>query len=1263
MNPTPKGSDVLPRLARFEVLREIGRGGAGIVYAAVERESGRRVALKTLRAMNGELLLQLKAEFRALQDLEHPNLIRLEHLMREGDTWFFTMEIVNGVSIAAYVTGGAPWLSPSTGRSDPDRGERSDRGGQGATEPARFDEGKLRDALAQLARGLGALHAAGKVHRDVKPANVLVTMEGRVVILDLGLVREITASSEESVTGTALYMAPEQVTGESVDPACDWYAVGVILYLCLTGRHPFEGPMDEVMTRKVAADPPPPSSLAQGIPEDLNALCVELLQRDPRSRPGAEDVVRRLHGSSPGGRPHRPNAHAGPRPFVGRVSQFQALAEAFADLRAGQPITVVVEGESGVGKSALVRRFTRTLPTFYAGVLVFVGRCHEREDLPYKALDGIVDAVSEYLATLPSEVARALLPGGMELLSQVFPVLQRAGGVGDARPSAPPVGLGPLGMQEGRARLFASLRDLFARLAAHRHLVLVIEDIQWADGDSLALLASMLHPPGAPPLLLLTTARTVAGEGVMLGLPGDVRSVVVGRLTPEEGTELAGALLESAGRADPLAVASLAAEAGGHPLFLEELVRHARLEGDQSQAKISLDRMFATRLTGLEPGPRRLLEILAVAGIGLRQETAMLASGTSVREYGAFAQTLRAGRLARTTRRGGEEVIETYHELVREAVAAHLGEDALRRDHQAIARALEAAPELDPDALATHWLAAGDAARGRAFLLKAAEKAYLSLAFDRAARLYRRALADMEADAPGRQAARVRLADCFAHAGRGVEAARAFGEAADHAREQEALELRRLQAEHLLNAGCFEEGEAVMDQVLAAVGLRIPKSSLAAIVLFVATRTRLWFRGRGSKERREGEIPSHELTRLDACAQVASLLGMFHALRAIGLQTRGLLFALEAGEPVRLSRALAVDAAFLSTAGPRAAPKWAAAMARAIEIAERIGTPHARGVVLGAEALIDHMVGDWPSAREKAPRAVEMLVQDSMGAVWDVRTARMVLLWSLTWTGQLGELQRELDEYLRNADARGDLYAATSMAAGPAGALAWLCGDDPAFARETVRRAAERWTHRQYGNQDYWSFFAASHADLYEGKGEAVWEGLLGHWPRMKRALVLEVQIIRLEALFFRARVALVTAAERPHLGAKMLRAAASSARAIRREDAPYSAPMADLILASIEATNGRGAEAIALLRGALAGFDARGMELYRESARWRLGQQTGGEEGRSLVATAEQWASRQGVRNPPRMLALMAPGFARSLARTLTRLLPTTTPPPTTGP
>ena len=333
----------LPRLARFDVLRPLGNGAAGLVYEAIDRERHERVALKTLRSLDGDALLQLKSEFRAVQDIEHTNLIRLGELIRDGDTWFFTMELVDGANFRAYVTGES---SDAASHSTMQSGGSAAGDRPGVVESGRvahFDEARLRDALAQLARGLVALHAAGKVHRDIKPSNVLVTLSGRVVILDLGLVREMSAAAEEFVVGTALYMAPEQVAGEAVDPACDWYAVGVILYLCLTGRHPFDGNASVVMMKKLEEDPPPPSTLVDDVPADLEALCMALLQREPSARPTGVEVLERL-GSLAARAPARHLVRAGQRPFVGRAAEFNVLARAFADVRTGRTVVVVVEG-------------------------------------------------------------------------------------------------------------------------------------------------------------------------------------------------------------------------------------------------------------------------------------------------------------------------------------------------------------------------------------------------------------------------------------------------------------------------------------------------------------------------------------------------------------------------------------------------------------------------------------------------------------------------------------------------------------------------------------------------------------------------------------------------------------------------------------------------------------------------------------------------------------------------------------------------------
>src|SRR5439155_1683966 len=148
-------------------------------------------------------------------------------LVHENDQWFFTMELIQGRDFLTHVR-------PTAGA---------------------FDEERLRAALAQVADGLSALHQTHQVHRDVKPSNILVEADGRVVLLDFGLVAGMSGPGDAvaSRSGTPSYMAPEQRTGGAIGPAADWYAVGVMLYQSLTGRLP-------------ALDPPPPSACASGVP-------------------------------------------------------------------------------------------------------------------------------------------------------------------------------------------------------------------------------------------------------------------------------------------------------------------------------------------------------------------------------------------------------------------------------------------------------------------------------------------------------------------------------------------------------------------------------------------------------------------------------------------------------------------------------------------------------------------------------------------------------------------------------------------------------------------------------------------------------------------------------------------------------------------------------------------------------------------------------------------------------------------------------------
>lgn len=269
---------------RFDVLAELGSGGMGIVYAVYDRQRRERLALKTLQDDDPGAILRLKNEFRALQDLQHPNLVTLGELFHENDQWFFTMDLVEGIDLISYVRS----ASVAVGNSErPSRQIRS-----------AFDEARLRTCLAQLAEALSAIHATGRVHRDIKPGNVLVEPTGRLIVLDFGLVTH-PEPGQKSVEhffplGTIDYMAPEQASSREVSPATDWYSVGVVVFEALTGQLPFSGGALKVLTDKQLTPPRRPSELVPGVPPDLDDLCLSLLDRDPTCPRGSRWDVNEL---------------------------------------------------------------------------------------------------------------------------------------------------------------------------------------------------------------------------------------------------------------------------------------------------------------------------------------------------------------------------------------------------------------------------------------------------------------------------------------------------------------------------------------------------------------------------------------------------------------------------------------------------------------------------------------------------------------------------------------------------------------------------------------------------------------------------------------------------------------------------------------------------------------------------------------------------------------------------------------------------------
>src|SRR5262245_50848977 len=300
------GGQTAPMLGggRFEVRGTLGAGGAGVVYRVLDRQLGREVALKHLRQASGRDLYRFKKEFRALADIVHPHLIALHELHATGGEWFFTMELVDGVSFIDWVR---PSGASGAKRSRPD------------IIAAPLDAVRLRGALVQLVDALHALHRAGKLHRDLKPSNVLVTAAGRLALLDFGLVVGVAEGNPDRLAvGTPVYMSPEQASDRVLDEASDWYSVGAMLYEALTARRPFEGESEQVMTRKQTELPRRPQQIATSVPEDLARMCMQLLEPIPSSRPSGAALLDEL-GSAPSPTTRSMARSYPPTNFVGRA--------------------------------------------------------------------------------------------------------------------------------------------------------------------------------------------------------------------------------------------------------------------------------------------------------------------------------------------------------------------------------------------------------------------------------------------------------------------------------------------------------------------------------------------------------------------------------------------------------------------------------------------------------------------------------------------------------------------------------------------------------------------------------------------------------------------------------------------------------------------------------------------------------------------------------------------------------------------------------
>ncbi len=613
---------------RYDIKAELGRGGMGVVYRAFDPLLNRDVAIKLIppTLLSAETEQRFQREAQLVAQMDHPAVVPIFDFGKFDGSLFFVMPVVQGTNLRWFEREGSLTL------------------------------GEVIDIGIQVAEALEYSHSRGVIHRDIKPENIMVVREDsdrvRVRIMDFGLARgasESRITKTGTIAGTLSYMSPEQVAATAVDHRSDIYSLGTVLYESLTGEPPFSGELQSILYRIVHEIPQSPRSQGADISEDLEAVILQCMTKDPAKRPqrAAEVAANlrrcqaRLNKNDLGKSVVLTKTLMLPRvalsPFIGREKEQAELQKRLNAAITGECQFVVVSGEPGVGKTRLLDEIENLARA--RKLLVLHGRTIEQDGaFPYQ---GFCEAIQEYFRitdTSSSPDTAAELSDLAPDLVSLFPMLTeiseiRLAASGDSKLSQIGGSQGP----ENRTQVFELLARTITRLAAGKPLILFLEDLHAAE-ISIEALQYIVRRLGPTPTLIVGTYRSseVGNRNHPLfrmldTFRGDRRfsAIALGPFSPAEHRLFLETLIGGPKLADSL-VEKLYEGTEGNPFFTKELVRSLLDSGgiskDQTGAwslgattDISANELPATIQQAVEKRierlPEELREILSIASV------------------------------------------------------------------------------------------------------------------------------------------------------------------------------------------------------------------------------------------------------------------------------------------------------------------------------------------------------------------------------------------------------------------------------------------------------------------------------------------------------------------------------------------------------------------------------------------------------------------------------------------------------------------------
>lgn len=1159
----PRAGDQLA--GRYTLEKTLGRGTFGQVFSAWDAVRSHRVALKILRNMAPNTLLRFKHEFRALNDLRHPNLVRVYKLGQDRGIWFIAMEQVHGTPFTLHSTPTAPEVddalhdeqtllltSPSTDkRIHPPTTEAHNALSEHDYIEPRFDRYTIRHRLLQLCDGVFALHQTDIVHCDLKPSNILVTDAGRVVILDFGVAQNVSplAAHEQhdgTHAGTRAYMPPEIKHSEQITPAFDWYAVGMILAEVLTG---YQAPWIANTPHSTLCALFENACTNHPTHHELFDVCLQLLHPDPTQRADHRQIREACDAE--------PASHLGPytskRALFGRSHELKELRNAYDRFVQGSRETILVEGEQGMGKTLLCRQFLRAVTLSDVPSYILFARCKSDELMGYRAFDEVVDGLAAVLRAMPKTERHRLLKDCTPALYTLFPALQSV--APDHVPDTSNTHHSP------EDALYA-LHMLLTRVARVRRIILWVDDLDNADRDSLRWIARIFGPGSRPDVFLLLSQRTQ-------GTPHDdtidintlgyaIQRVALHPFDERTARDTVHYWLPPHLHRNAALVDDILARAYGRPDVLETLCLHVR-RSEGLADNLRVEEVIQHQIQTLSRLERDLLHLIALAMGPIDIRSILALCDGAPQEIDQALHWLARKMFIRSAATIADEHYEISGRVLYETVRGSMTREAQRALHQRFADyGHSAGPHrMAPALLIAHLTRAEAFDQAEHYARTRAEASERAGAWESASELYA-LLLQVQSEQNKVPAAELllRAANCHMRTGRLNEAADLLANLATRSTGHEARSLHLRAASAYAQSGRYTDAQT---QAKYAERRGHPRrrlrESTPQLLRLAILRAKIEWRLRRLDTHTVSNAPltpTHDA--LMSTYRVSGLhVGFRDALRALEYAMQELDLALELNRNQPIAHALAGLSSFMASGNPAQQQRCLEWIERAETLAYASEDRATIEWVKIARATVDYQMGHYHDLRRRLEQSHTWMTQHAshQSMVLSYLDVFRILL-ALTH-GDTAELRKIYYSQIADARIRNNTIAEASITL--TGFVTWFIDDAPEAAREVMQRISWARPDRHSRFQLNHYLWTRSEADiaLYEQTTQD-YDRLFKEFQRFERSFLLKsTSAIRDEGRFYQGRLLLARARQHKEIRRKDANKLARLGKQLSTSDTPLS--------------------------------------------------------------------------------------------------------------